>query len=77
MIVALEADDLQDIQLRELQTFLPDAWNQVNALPLHQWLQAEKYSNDEEERMKLLGNLVVPACADLAGDLLLRMARQN
>lgn len=68
---------VQDMHLEPLASFLQPAWNHLNTLPLHQWLilntaDCESY----KERMKALGNIVVPQCGMLGMNLLHRMGGQ-
>ena len=40
-------------------------WNLRGKLPLHKWL-AQEHGTDEGERLKEVGNAVIPACGRLA-----------
>ena len=39
-----------------------ESWNSWNTIPMHLWLVEER-SQDHDDRMGALGNLVVPPCA--------------
>jgi len=54
---------------------MPEEFNMPNKLPMYRWLTTETPDEESKSRMHLLGNIVVPQCADLAGDLLLRQLR--
>ncbi len=43
----------------------PDAWNQINKVPLADWL-AQDQSDSDKSRLHTLGNCVVPMMAQLA-----------
>ena len=65
---------VQDIELRPLNSFLPERWNPLNELPMHQGLQAT-ISEQEIARLKMLGNIAIPQCAVLASEVMLHMSR--
>ena len=58
-----------------MNSFMPEEFNMPNKFSMYRWLAAEKPDEEAKARMHLLGNIVVPQCADLAGDLLLRQLR--
>ena len=59
----------QDVELKPLNSFLQGQWNQLNNVPRQRWLCAEP-GDDYDERIHVMGNLVVPACGQLAGSIL-------
>lgn len=64
----------QDVKLQPLSSFLQPFWNELNALPIDLWLiNTATEEMDHRQRMKCLGNLVVPAQGALAMDILQRM----
>ena len=68
----------QDIKLRPLNEFLERNFNCLNSMPMYKWLLPTLDGELEyQQRMHLLGNIVVPACGALASDILLRMHRQQ
>ncbi|CAK9066079.1 unnamed protein product [Durusdinium trenchii] len=65
---------LFDVKLQPLSSFLQPFWNELNALPIDLWLiNTATEEMDHRQRMKCLGNLVVPAQGALAMDILQRM----
>jgi hypothetical protein len=70
---------LQDMELRPLNSFLQQNFNPQASLPMHAWLLPDRGENAEtyDQRMHLLGNIVIPACASLAGDILARTHRAS
>ena len=60
---------LQDMPLRSLASFLEANYNGINAVPKHLWMVRDREAH-HEERMHVLGNVVVPACASLAAEVL-------
>lgn len=60
----------QDLPLQPLNKFSQEPFNPLNSLPLHAWLTSKKPTQDDQERLKMLGNVVVPQCAQLAGSIL-------
>ena len=70
---------LQDIELRPLSSFLQQDFNPQASLPMHAWLVPDRGQKPEiyDERMHLLGNIVIPACASLAGNILARIHRAS
>ncbi|CAK9036131.1 unnamed protein product [Durusdinium trenchii] len=60
-------------ELRPLSELLQVDWNHWNKLPMSQWLSCATQEHDRE-RLKTLGNVVVPACGTLGMSLLLRMS---
>ena len=59
--------------LKPLAAFVQGEWNWQNRVPMHQWL-IEECGEDHDERMRILGNVVVPACAELGFDITAMMA---
>ena len=47
-------------------------WNDGNAVPMHRWLCSDR-SDVDKQRMTALGNVVVPACAHMAAQMLCRI----
>ena len=67
----------QDMHLEPLASFLQPVWNELNELPIHKWLLLSKSDSESyKDRMKALGNIVVPQAGMLAMNVLQRMARQ-
>ena len=60
----------QDFKLEPLDSFFQSEWNHLNHVPMYKWLGAERECDHYEDRMKLLGNLVVPPCALLGANML-------
>lgn len=58
--------------LKPLQQILPSCWNALNKTPVSTWLHHER-TIEESKRFHCLGNLVVPAQAQLAFPILLQM----
>ena len=55
---------------------MQEPFNPTNAVPMCDWLLQNRDDYPTyEDRMKLLGNVVVPQCGALAGDILLRLHR--
>ena len=50
--------------------FLEKTFNSLNAVPKASWLSLEKEDDQYEERMRILGNIVVPSCGALAAEVL-------
>ncbi|CAK9061756.1 unnamed protein product [Durusdinium trenchii] len=67
----------QELEFRPINTFFQEPFNPRNSLPLHQCLTVEKPTDQDNERLKILGNVVVPACADLASAILHCVVRQG
>ena len=67
----------QDHKLRPLSDYMQVEFNKECKVPMHSWLLRERDSVGEnyEQRMKLLGNIVVPQCGLLASQILLRIYR--
>lgn len=67
----------QDLELLPMAALLHQtgAWNDLNKVPMHQWL-LEEPAKDQSERMTVLGNVVVPACARVGASIALGMARK-
>ena len=65
---------LQDLELQPLASFLQTSWNCLNKVPVAQWL-ASSQSDEDRQRLHALGNIAVPACGQLAGEVLLRICR--
>lgn len=55
--------------LRPLASFLEANFNGINAVPKHLWLTTDREAH-HEQRMRILGNIVVPSCAALAAEVL-------
>ena len=55
--------------MKPLAPFLEKNFNSLNQIPKLHWLIHERES-DHEERMHILGNVVVPSCAALAAEIL-------
>ena len=51
-------------------------FNEVNSVPQHLWLVQQRGEN-HEERMRILGNIVVPACAALAAEILVGIVKAS
>ena len=64
----------EGFNLRPLASYIT-SWNECNELPMHRWLSAGIVDDEHESRLKICGNLVVPKCADLALQVLVRMHR--
>ena len=62
----------QGMTLEPLASFLQPEWNSLNRLPMHLWLQSDTDTH-YRERMKTLGNVVVPAQGLLGMNLLQRL----
>ena len=67
---------LQDIPLQPLATFLQPEWNEWNKLPMRYWL-TDSLEDNHRDRMRCLGNIVVPAGGSLGFELLHRMQMQS
>ena len=65
---------LQGCNFRPCDDHCVSRWNPLNEKPMHKWLDPEKQDADSE-RMKMLGNQVVPAQATLAFETILKMRR--
>ena len=63
------------MELEPLQSFMQATWNALNAVPISQWLVPSQ-SREDKERIHCLGNITVPACAALGGNILARMLRE-
>lgn len=50
-------------------------WNFENQIPLRLWLVNEREEH-HDERMQILGNLVVPSCAALGMELIVSFDRE-
>ena len=59
--------------MKPLNMFLEKSFNSLNTVEMHRWLIQER-EEGHEERMKILGNVVVPACASLAAEILRSVA---
>jgi len=68
---------LQDLTLQPINAIFQEPFNPLNSVPMHQWLTCEKPSEEDLQRFKILGNVVVPQCAQLASNILLHVARQE
>ncbi len=69
---------MEELSLKPISSFMEHAWGGGYPMPMEKWLlQDMEEEPDYQQRMRLLGNVVVPPCAALAGDLLLRMHRWN
>lgn len=68
---------LQEIPLKPLNTFLQKNWNEMNAVPKEKWLTTTREEKFYEERMHIIGNLVVPSCAALAAEILRTLVSGN
>lgn len=70
-------ENFQDLELKPLASFMQVEFNKPNSLPMDTWLLPNRGDDPSvyEERMRLLGNIVVPACASLASEILLRVHR--
>ena len=63
--------------LRPLSSFVQRMWNERNQVPMEAWLlKADERASDDDKRLRLMGNIVVPNQGMLAAELLLRMQRQ-
>ena len=60
------------MDLKPLGTFAETAFNQLNALPMVDWLQ-ESQSETDKKRLKSMGNVVIPKCGELGMEVLLRL----
>ncbi|CAK9065459.1 Uncharacterized protein SCF082_LOCUS33491 [Durusdinium trenchii] len=69
---------VQALRVEPLASLLEKSsvWNELNKVPQHLWL-SEEQPCDHNERMGVLGNLVVPACARLGACVALGMAISN
>lgn len=56
--------------MQPLQSFYQEEFNHWNSQPMHKWLSPKMDEGHWDDRMKVLGNLVVPACAALAANML-------
>eukprot|EP00435_Cladocopium_sp_Y103_P036471 s2889_g9.t1 len=61
-------DATQEIPLKPLNMFLEKTFNEINIVPKVAWLSTTKEGEDYEERMHILGNIVVPSCGALAAE---------
>lgn len=50
-------------------------WNFENKIPIRSWLVNERQEH-HDERMQILGNVVVPACAALAMEMIVSFDRE-
>lgn len=63
--------------LQPLNSFVQRIWNERNQVPMENWLlKADERGSDDDKRLRLMGNIVVPNQGMLAAELLLRMHRQ-
>ena len=59
-----------------LSSFFETRWNEFNQLPLRDWLlSAESLDEQYKNRMKALGNIVVPKSGSLALAMIARMRK--
>lgn len=65
---------LQGCNFRPCDDHCVSRWNPLNEKPMHKWLDPEQQDGDSE-RMKMLGNQVVPAQAALAFETILKMRK--
>ena len=62
--------------MKPLNMFLEKNFNEINIVPKVAWLSTTKEGQDYEERMHILGNIVVPSCGALAAEVLRNLATQ-
>ena len=67
----------EECPLQPLSSFLQPEWNIWNRLPMKKWLIPAYESEDHQERMKCLGNLAIPACGQLAAEVLHMMVKAD
>lgn len=60
--------------LQPLAAFLAQNFNCINTVEKHLWLVHDR-EEGHEQRMKILGNVVVPACAALGAEILRNLAQ--
>ena len=51
-------------------------FNEVNFVPKHLWLVQQRDEN-HDDRMRILGNIVVPSCAALAAEILVGLVKAS
>lgn len=68
---------LQEIPLKPLNQFLEKNWNDLNAVPKSMWLTSSREEKFYEQRMHIIGNLVVPRCAALGAEILRTLVSGN
>ena len=68
----------QDMKLQPLSSFLQPVRNEFNAIPMPVWLRGNTTEDkNHRERMKCLGNIVVPASGALGMEILQMMRLQS
>ena len=65
----------EDVEMVPLSAYTDASWNRLNAVPMYQWLSCDQPDN-AAERLKALGNVVVPRQAALGSAILRRMNAQ-
>ena len=66
----------QETDVPELDHLCGRAWNAGSALEMHEWLQVQQ-PEGFKDRIKTLGNIVVPAQACLAVSVFVRVIQSN
>ena len=68
-----------DLEAFPFTDYFQANFNEVNMLPMREWMLTTVDGMKEEyaERMKLLGNIAVPACGALASDIIFRLHKSQ
>ena len=65
----------QGMELKPLASFFRPQWNILSRIPMHLWLTNE-IEEDYRDRMKTLGNIVVPLQGELGMNVIARQCRE-
>lgn len=66
MVLKIDVDEaVRVMSANEIMRAAGQPWNRRGAMPLHKWL-CEKQSQVDQMRLKCLGNILIPRCAQLA-----------
>lgn len=63
-------------ELPPLDAWVDQPWNSLNAVPKEQWL-VHAVDQQDRQRLKTLGNIVIPAQASLAASILARLLKMD
>lgn len=66
----------QNFEVKPLAYYMESPWNSLNRQPMVEWL-SHSQSQEDKQRLTMIGNQVVPRMCSLAYDLLIRMRRQE
>lgn len=66
---------VQENFLLPLDTFFEERFNELNELPMQVWMNQDRPTEEEKNRLKLLGNIVIPQCGRLAAAIFHRLIK--